>query len=109
MVKRSLYYWSKVYTDPLQKGMGYTELRPVIAINILNFGLFEQTERFHTSYHLYEDEERFKLTNVLEFHFLEIGKLIKNWKENKLDPWNNALAKWLLLLEIGRASCRERV
>ncbi|GAB3802975.1 Rpn family recombination-promoting nuclease/putative transposase [Virgibacillus kimchii] len=98
MVKRSLYYWSKVYTEPLQKGMGYTELRPIIAINILNFDLFEQTERFHTSYHLYEDEEQFKLTNVMEFHFLEMGKLIKHWKEDRLDPWNNALAKWLLLL-----------
>ncbi len=37
--------------------MGYKELRPVIAINILNFTIFDQTERFHTTYHLYEDKE----------------------------------------------------
>ncbi|TFJ94123.1 Rpn family recombination-promoting nuclease/putative transposase [Lentibacillus salicampi] len=98
MIKRSIYYWSKAYTNPLGKGMAYKELRPVIAINILNFDLLEQTERFHTSYHLYDDEEQFKLTNVMEFHFIEMGKLIKDWKRDKLDPWNSVLARWLLLL-----------
>lgn len=52
MVKRSIYYWSYLYWKPLKKGMGYKELHPVIAINILNYHLFSQTERFHTSYHL---------------------------------------------------------
>ncbi|MDY0406730.1 Rpn family recombination-promoting nuclease/putative transposase [Virgibacillus sp. 179-BFC.A HS] len=98
MVKRSIYYWSKLYASPFGKGMAYKELRPVIAINILNFDSFEQTERFHTSYHLYEDEDQFKLTNVMEFHFIEMGKLIKDWKEDKLNPWNSILARWLLLL-----------
>lgn len=98
MVKRSVYYWSKLYSGPFEKGMAYKELRPVIAINILNFDIFGQTNRFHTSYHLYEDEDQFKLTNVMEFHFIEMGKLIKDWKEDKLDPWNSILARWLLLL-----------
>ena len=78
--------------------MSYNQLRPVIAINILNFSLFEQTEQFHTTYHLYENEERFRLTDVMEFHFIEMAKLIKYWKEDKLDPWNNILARWLLML-----------
>src|SRR5690625_486190 len=29
-----------------------------------------------------------------------MGKLIKDWKANKLDPWNDVLARWLLLLGI---------
>ncbi|MFD1361896.1 Rpn family recombination-promoting nuclease/putative transposase [Lentibacillus salinarum] len=70
MIKRSIYYWSKAYTSPLGKGMAYMELRPVIAINIMNFDLFSETERFHTSYHLYEDADQFKLTNEMEFHFI---------------------------------------
>lgn len=98
MIKRSIYYWSKVYSEPLEKGMGYTELNPVIAINILNYKLFDQTERFHTSYHLYEDEDLFKLTNVMEFHFIEMGKLIKAWKNDDLNPWSSVLARWLLML-----------
>ncbi len=98
MVKRSLYYWSKTYARPLEKGMAYSELRPVIAINILNFNLFDETERFHTSYHLYEDEEQARLTDVMEFHFIEMAKLMKDWKRDKLDPWDSVLARWLLLL-----------
>ncbi|MDC3417702.1 Rpn family recombination-promoting nuclease/putative transposase [Aquibacillus salsiterrae] len=98
MIKRSIYYWAGIYRDPLQKGMAYKELRPVITINIMNFRLFDQTERFHTTYHLFEDEENFQLTNVMEFHFIEMSKLIKDWKGDKLDPWNNILARWLLML-----------
>src|SRR5690625_2925524 len=98
MIKRSIYYWSGVYRQPFQRRMIYKELRPVIAINILNFNLFDQTERFHTSYHLYEDEEGFKLTDIMEIHFIEMPKLIQAWKVEKLDPWNHALARWLLLL-----------
>src|SRR5690625_7560769 len=40
----------------------------------------------------------FKLTDVMEFHFIEISKLINDWKSNKLDPWNDVLARWLLML-----------
>ena len=100
MVKRSIYYWSGVYRAPMQKKMTYKKLNPVISINILNFNLFAQTDQFHTTYHLYEDVEKFKLTDVMEFHFIEMPKLISDWKDNKLDPWDDVLARWLLLLGI---------
>lgn len=96
MIKRSIYYWAGVYRAPMKPRMGYKELRPVIAINILNFSIFDQTERFHTTYHLYEDEENFKLTDAMEFHFIEMTKLIRDWKGNKLNPWDDLLARWLL-------------
>lgn len=98
MVKRSIYYWSGVYRSQMKRKMGYRELHPVIAINLLNFSMFDQTERFHTHYHLYEDEEKFKLTDMMEFHFIEMPKLIQAWKDEKLNPWDDALARWLLLL-----------
>ncbi|REB08872.1 Rpn family recombination-promoting nuclease/putative transposase [Sporosarcina sp. BI001-red] len=100
MVKRSVYYWSGMYRSQLQRKMGYRELRPVIAINLLNFNMFDQTEQFHTTYHLYEDKEKFKLTDLMEFHFIEMPKLIQAWKEEKLNPWDDVLARWLLLLGI---------
>ena len=98
MIKRSIYYWAGVYRDQMRKGMGYKELRPVITINILNFDLFSQTDHFHTMYHLSEDEEKFRLTDVMEFHFIEMSKLIKDWKAGKLDPKDDVLARWLLML-----------
>lgn len=100
MVKRSIYYWAGVYRSALKRKMGYRELRPVIAINLLNFNVYNQTEKFHTSYHLYEDEVKFKLTNIMELHFIEMSKLIQAWREEKLNPWDDVLARWLLLLGI---------
>lgn len=100
MINRSIYYWSGIYRRQMKKSMAYKELRPVIAINIMNFNYLMQTDRFHTTYHLYEDEEKFKLTELMEFHFIEMPKLIQAWKKEQLDPWNDILARWLLLLGI---------
>ncbi|MBN6205055.1 Rpn family recombination-promoting nuclease/putative transposase [Ralstonia pickettii] len=52
MVKRSIYYWAGIYRSQLRAGMGYKELNSVISINLMNFNMFEQTKRFHTTYHL---------------------------------------------------------
>lgn len=100
MVNRSIFYWSRLYSDQAEKGMGYMELKPTITINILNFTLLPETDLFHTSYHLYEDEEKFRIDDILELHVIEIPKLLKHWKENRLDPWNDVLARLLLLLGI---------
>lgn len=100
MINRSIYYWAGLFREPMKRRMSYRELRPVIAINLLNFSIFNQTEKYHTTYHLYEDEEQFKLTDIMEFHFIEMSKLITAWKEEKLNPWDDILARWLLLLGI---------
>lgn len=100
MVKRSLYYWSNLYRKQMKVGDPYCELKPVITVNILNFNLFGKTTKFHTSFHLFEDNEAFQLTDVLEMHFIEIPKLINSWKQGKLNPQNDILARWLLLLGI---------
>ncbi|OIJ15528.1 hypothetical protein BKP35_00605 [Anaerobacillus arseniciselenatis] len=99
MVKRSIYYWARVFSDQLQKGQGYINLRPVIMINIVNYNLFRrETKKFHTTFHLYEDKDAFQLTNDMEFHFVEIPKLLVQWKQERLNPRDDLLARWLLLL-----------
>lgn len=98
MVKRTLFYWSRIYNLQLEKGIGYNKLLPTITINICNFDLFNQTDAFHNIFHLYEQEEKFRMDDVLEIHFIEMNKFIKQWYEKKLDPWNDILARWLLLL-----------
>lgn len=98
MVKRSLYYWAEVYSFPFEKSMVYQTLKPVIAINIMNFTIFKETNRFHTTFHLYEQSEKFQLTDAMELHFIEMPKLIHDWQQNQLDPWDDVLARWLLLL-----------
>lgn len=98
MMKRTLYYWSRIYTSQLRKGMGYYKLRPTITINICNFSLFEQTNNYHSLFQLYDFDEKFKMDDVLEIHFIEINKFIKQWYAKQLNSWENVLARWLMLL-----------
>lgn len=99
MKKRTVYYWSRLFSQRLKRSEAHAELQPVIMINILNFDIFQkETGAFHTTFHLYEDNQKFKLTDVIEIHFIEMTKLIQAWYDKLLDPWNNVLARWLLLL-----------
>ena len=44
MIKRSLYYWSKLYSEQLGEGQDYSVLKRTICINILNFKYLNQEE-----------------------------------------------------------------
>lgn len=99
MEKRTLYYWSRMYSAQMRKGMPYAELAKTVTINILNFRFLKATDRFHTTFHLHEDREKFLLTDALEIHFMEIPKLIDKWERREVNPYDNELERWLLLLE----------
>jgi len=51
MDRRSLFYWSRVYSKSLNEGLDYKELSNVIAINIVDFN-FPKQGSFHTCFHL---------------------------------------------------------
>ena len=99
MDRRTLYYWSKVYANQMTAGMMYQELAPTITINIVNFRYLLSTKRYHTTFHVREDEEGFLLTDVLEVHFMELPKLMDQWEKGEASPEENHLVRWLLLLE----------
>ena len=82
MIKRSLYYWSKLYSEQLNEGEDYNLLKRTICINILNFK-YLKTRKFHSAYRL------------KEIYFIEIPKLeegtdekdmLVNWVEFLKDP-----------------------
>lgn len=99
MIQRSLYYWGKINQQQLKTGQSYREIKPTIMINILNFDIFkQQTNEFHTTFRLLENDKHFLLTDLLEFHFLEMPKLLHHWKQKKLHPRYSPLDRWLLLL-----------
>lgn len=99
MEKRSLYYWAEMYTRQMQEGMAYKELAQTVTINILDFNYLHQTKNFHTVFRLYEEKEKFQLTDALEMHFMELPKLTAKWQQREVSPWENSLVRWLLLLE----------
>ncbi len=72
--KRSLYYWSRIYSKQLKKGEKYDLLNQTITINLLNFNYFTQYDTVHNSYHVRNDKTNDILTNDLEMHFIELPK-----------------------------------
>ncbi|HDR7794012.1 TPA: Rpn family recombination-promoting nuclease/putative transposase [Bacillus luti] len=98
MMKRSLYYWGKLYTSQLQKGMPYSALRKTITINLLNFIMFLDHKEFHTTGTLWNTKQQKLLSDDIEIHIVEIPKLTEQWHEEKVNPWKNPFVRWLLLL-----------
>ena len=87
MIKRSLYYWSKLYSEQLNEGEDYNVLKRTICINILNFK-YLKTRKYHSGYRLKEIYSNEELTNVAEIHFIEIPKLEEGTDEKDLlVPW----------------------
>ncbi|PGV88938.1 ATPase, partial [Bacillus cereus] len=97
-LKRSLYYWSRLYASQMQKGGSYDALRKTITINILNFPVFSEYETFHTTGKLWDIELQKLLVDDLELHVIEIPKLMAQWKEEQVNPWEDSFVRWLLLL-----------
>ncbi len=91
MIKRSMYYLSKMYEEQLGEGDDYSKLERTVCINILNFK-YLTTKRFHTGYRLKEIETNEELTDIIEMHFIEIPKLEENSDEkDMLVAWTEFL------------------
>lgn len=88
---RSLYYWSKIYTDELKKGEDYTDLKKTISINILNFNLFD-CEEVYSEFSMLEKTRHELLTDKCSILFFELRKV-----NNKVDK-NNRKELWLRLI-----------
>ncbi|MGG5739518.1 MULTISPECIES: Rpn family recombination-promoting nuclease/putative transposase [Bacillus cereus group] len=98
MMKRSLYYWGRLYTSQLQKGMPYSSLHKTITINLLNFIMFSEQKAFHSTSILWNTQQQKLLSDDIEIHIVEIPKLTLQWHEEKVNPWKDPFARWLLLL-----------
>ena len=90
MIKRSLYYWSKLYEGQLENGENYQKLSRTICINLLDFNLLNH-DKFHSVYRLKDCETNEELTDVMELHFIELKKIkdVQHAEEvkTKLEAW----------------------
>jgi predicted transposase/invertase (TIGR01784 family) len=96
MDKRSLFYWSKEFSRGMEAGQDYRDAPDVIAINIVNYEFMPDTPDFHLKFHIWEDRYRFKLTEALGIHFIDMVKF-KRLKEK--DIRNNKEHLWLAWLD----------
>ena len=104
-VKRTLFYWAKMYTADFKAGESYDKLHRCIAINIIADG-FKLNDAIHSEYLLQEKTAHTILTDVLEVHFLDLqaakrAKAEGNAKENR-----SQLINWLRF--IGATDKKER-
>ena len=72
---RSTFYLSKMLVEQVGVNKRYSNLKKCVGISILDFNYIKQTKRFHTVYHITEDTEHIKYTDVLEMHIVELPKL----------------------------------
>ncbi len=90
MIKRSLYYWSKLYEGQLESGNDYQKLARTICINLIDFNLLNH-DKFHSVYRLKDCETHEELTDIIELHFIELKKTkhVKHADEvkSKLEAW----------------------
>ena len=87
-IDRTMYYWSGNYYNELRAGEDYKEVKKVIAINILDYEIFEEGP-YHEIARIRRDFKNKILTDKMELHFIQIPKFLKENRgtKTKLEQW----------------------
>ena len=93
-VKRTLFYWAKMYTADFKAGESYDSLHKCITINIIADG-FRLNDAIHSEYVLQEKEEHILLTDVVEIHFLDLQAAKRAKEEENEGTKRYHLINWL--------------
>ena len=86
--ERTLYYWSKMYSEELKSGEEYDLLKQTICINIINFNLFDSPE-YQSHFQILEKDRHELLTDKFQIYFFELKKLKKSSKGKAVEDWLN--------------------
>lgn len=101
MIKRTIFYMSKMILSQLKKGEDYSNLNRTVNINILNFNYLEG-ENYINNYALFEKETKLILTDLLEIVFIELPKFnrlrVIDEHTDRNKEYNDKLHKWLTFL-----------
>ena len=99
MIQRTLYYWSKMYSEQIQNRENYNKLERTICINILNFKYLDN-DKYHNVYRLKEITTNEELTNLQEIHFIELPKFTEIGNKEEIEDIEkiDSLERWLEFL-----------
>ena len=88
--ERTLFYWSSIFSNELNKKEEYKNLKETICINIINFNLFHSPV-YHSHFKILEKDRHEVLSDKFSIHFFELKK-IKKYKQNKpMEDWLNLI------------------
>lgn len=87
--KRVLYNAAKNYSVQLQKGDDYTLLNPVIALSIVDFRMFEDSNAVISRFKMFDKQNMIDYTDDIEMVFVELPKFTKAFDglQGILDQW----------------------
>jgi len=92
--KRVLYNTAKAYSTQLQRGQGYTALRPVIAVTIADFILFPERSDVISHYKLLSTQDYLPYGDDIELVFVELPKFQKS-----LESLEDLADRWIFFLQ----------
>nr|WP_293109543.1 Rpn family recombination-promoting nuclease/putative transposase [Okeania sp. SIO2F4] len=100
---RVVYNAAKIYSNQLKSREDYPEIRPIIALTIVDFLMFPNTDRLITDFVLKDRLENFEYTKEqIGFVFVELPKFKKNLSELETltDKWIDFIKEAAILEEI---------
>ncbi|MEY4938016.1 MAG: hypothetical protein RIS64_4375 [Bacteroidota bacterium] len=88
MDKRMLYYVSKEYSQQIESGEKYKELKPVAFIGIFDFP-FTEGEAYYSHHAVCNVETKERVIKDIDFYFIELRKFLKKPHEltTIMDKW----------------------
>ena len=92
--KRVLYNVAKAYSLQLERGQGYSRLRPVIALTITDFVLFPERDRPLSHYKLLDQEDGLPYGDDIQLIFVELPKFTKT-----LDELETLTDQWIFFIQ----------
>lgn len=72
---RVLFYGGRLVNSSLQQGFKYDKMKKSIVVSIINGILFAELDSCHSIFDVRERQTGLLLSDRLEFHFLELGKV----------------------------------
>jgi predicted transposase/invertase (TIGR01784 family) len=92
--KRILYNAAKNYSTQLNKNENYNLLNPVIALTIVDFEMFKDTDSIITNFKLLEKKEFINYNDDIELVFIELPKFTK-----ELNDLNGIQDQWIYFIK----------
>ena len=87
---RTLFYWSKLYSEELAAGDEYGDLKQTICINIINFNTFD-CEKYQSHFKVLETDRHESLSDKLDIYFFELKKIKNSTNHKPMEDWLNLI------------------
>ena len=110
IIKRILFYWSKMYSQEIKQGEAYEKSKKAVSILIADFEIreLEEIKKYITKWNLREEDYPKKiLTDLMDIYIIELPKVEKYGNQEKYKNLN-LWVKFLKNPEVFKMSEEER-